>query len=154
MVGFFIDFFLLIFINIVQTIKIKFMKKKFINPAKFYSMAVVVKGIAYVSGHLPTDEKGNVVDCDVDIQGRTKLQTRKCLENLKGTVEASGFEMKDVVKTTIYLDAENAEEMFPFVNQVYLEFFPDDKPARATVGVKIPKPGAIIEIDCIATKED
>lgn len=129
------------------------MKKDFINPAKFYSMAVVVDGVAYVSGHLATDSAGNVVDCsNVNLEGRIKIQTKKCLENLQVTLKAAGFDMKDVVKTTVYLDANSAEEIFPMMNQVYSQFFPDNKPARVTVGVRIPKQRALIEIECIAQK--
>jgi len=130
------------------------MEKTFVNPSKFYSMAVVVEGnVAYVSGHLPIDLDGNVVDCgNVSLEGRIKLQTKKCLENVKATLKEAGFELIDVVKTTVYLDADAAEEIFPAMNAVYLLFFPDDKPARTTVGVKIPKQRALIEIDCIAVK--
>lgn len=34
------------------------------------------------------------------------------------------------------------------MNEVYREFFPEDPPARTTVGVQLPK--IKIEIDCIA----
>jgi enamine deaminase RidA (YjgF/YER057c/UK114 family) len=40
---------------------------------------------------------------------------------------------------------------FTAMNRVYIEFFPSDPPARATVAVSaLPRPTALVEIKCSA----
>lgn len=74
-------------------------------------------------------------------------QTEQVLKNIKAILAAAGAEMKDVVKTTIFLVDMND---FPAVNDVYGRFFTTEMPARATVQASgLPK-NSRIEIDAIA----
>jgi 2-iminobutanoate/2-iminopropanoate deaminase len=70
------------------------------------------------------------------------------MKNLQAVLKAAESSLNQVVKTTIYLvDMNN----FADVNEVYGSYFPDNKPARATIEVsRLPK-DVKIEIDCIAT---
>jgi 2-iminobutanoate/2-iminopropanoate deaminase len=52
-----------------------------------------------------------------------------------------------VVKTTVYMT--NLTD-FQKMNEIYAEYFPQDKPARSTVGVASLPRGAMIEIDVVA----
>lgn len=108
-----------------------------------YSQAVSLRGVVFVSGQVPLDpETGELVE------GDAKAQARRVLTNLKAVVEASGFRMADVVKTTVYLTDLGD---FADVNGVYGEFFEEPYPARACVEVKgLPK-GALVEIDAIVS---
>ena len=45
-------------------------------------------------------------------------------------------------------DTNHWDRRLAAMNEVYREFFPDNQPARTTVGVQLPK--FKIEIDCIA----
>ncbi len=55
------------------------------------------------------------------------------MENLKAVLEAGGFSLEDIVKTTIYLhDITDFSEM----NEVYGSYFSDNYPARAAYAVK------------------
>lgn len=55
--------------------------------------------------------------------------------------------MSKVVKVTVYLKDLND---YAKVNDVYKDYFPDVKPARAAVQVaRLPK-DALVEIECIA----
>jgi 2-iminobutanoate/2-iminopropanoate deaminase len=56
-----------------------------------------------------------------------------------------------VVRTTIYL-VDMAD--FPVVNEVYGEYFPTEKPARATVAVAALPRGVRVEIDAVATAQN
>ena len=58
---------------------------------------------------------------------------------------AAGCSLRDVVKVGVFLNDLNDVLA---MNEVYREFFPDNHPARTTVGVQLPK--FKIEIDCIA----
>jgi 2-iminobutanoate/2-iminopropanoate deaminase len=57
--------------------------------------------------------------------------------------------MADVVKCSVFLkDGKD----FAAMNEVYAEFFGDQKPARTTVEAKFAQPDMKVEIDCIAYK--
>ena len=69
------------------------------------------------------------------------------MENIKAVLEAGGSSMSDVVKTTVFLTGMGD---FSGMNEVYKTYFPNDPPVRTTVGVKLPLPELLIEIDVIA----
>ncbi len=67
--------------------------------------------------------------------------------NLSAVLEAAGTGLHNVVKTTVFLADMND---FAAMNEVYAEFFSENKPARATVqAARLPK-DARVEIECIA----
>jgi len=111
-----------------------------------YSQGVIVEATStlYLSGQIPLDPKTGLI-----ISGTVTDQTRRVMDNLKAVVEAGGYSMADIVKTTIYLtDLSN----FTDVNNVYKEYFSEDYPARATVQVAALPKGALVEIDAIAVR--
>jgi len=109
-----------------------------------YSQAVEKNGILYVSGQIPLNpETGSVAGVDI------KEQTHRVMSNIKAILDAAGYLMKDVVKTTCYL--KNLGD-FASMNDVYATFFTENPPARATVGVSgLPK-DVLIEIEAVAMK--
>jgi 2-iminobutanoate/2-iminopropanoate deaminase len=107
-----------------------------------YSQAVVMNGMAYLSGQIPLDPATGQL-----IEGGIELQTERVFENLKAVLEAAGASFASVVKTTVFLK-DMAE--FPKMNEVYSRYFPDNPPARSTVqAAKLPR-DVSVEIDCIA----
>lgn len=80
-------------------------------------------------------------------------QTTQAMQNLIKVLEEANLELKDIVKTTIYLT--NMAD-YKAVNEVYMGYFYEEKPARATVGVdELPRLGKIpllIEIEAIASR--
>jgi len=76
-------------------------------------------------------------------------ETQAALENVKKIVEAAGFQMTDVVSVTVYM-ADLAE--FGDMNKAYKTYFPEPRPARATVQVAALVSHARIEISAIAVK--
>ena len=107
-----------------------------------YSQAVRVGEYVFLSGQIPMDpESGEFVSEEI------AEQTHQVLRNLSAVLEASGSDLQNVVKTTVFL-ADMAD--FAQMNGVYSEHFGDNKPARSTVqAAGLPK-GARVEIDCIA----
>ena len=74
-------------------------------------------------------------------------QVRCVLDNLKAILEAAGSSLEKVIKTTVYLiDMSRFQEM----NGIYREYFPEEPPARACIGVKELPRESQIEIDLIA----
>lgn len=109
-----------------------------------YSQAVQAGNTLYVSGQIPIDPATGAFSGD-DITA----QTRQSLTNVRNILEAAGFTLADVVKTTVLL-ADIAD--FAAMNTVYAEFFTSDCPARACFAVKDLPKGALVEIEAIACK--
>ncbi len=82
------------------------------------------------------------------VAGGVAAQTRQTLENTRVAVEAAGARMADVDECTVFLK-DIAD--YAAMNAVYIEFFPVDPPARATLSVTaLPRPTALVEIKCSA----
>ncbi|MCD8152003.1 MAG: RidA family protein [Clostridiales bacterium] len=110
-----------------------------------YSHAVKAGGFLYVSGQLGLDPETGV------LAGGVEAQTRQSLENLKTIVEGCGLSLRQVVKTGIFLADIND---FSKVNEIYAEYFTDEKPARSCVEVaNLPK-GGLVEIELIASADE
>ena len=109
-----------------------------------YSQAVKTGNLVFVSGQIPIDPSTGIFAGD-DIA----TQTRQSLTNVKAILEAAGYAMSDVVKTTVLL-ADIAD--FAAMNAVYSEFFTGNCPARAAFAVKDLPKGALVEIEAIAGK--
>jgi 2-iminobutanoate/2-iminopropanoate deaminase len=115
------------------------------TPAKRpYSPAVESGNTLYVSGQIAVDPAtGKLID------GKIEEQTRQVLKNLKNVIEKGGYSMQNVVKCTVLLSDIS---FYATVNQIYMEYFPSDPPARMAFAVKDLPMGALIEIDAIAVK--
>lgn len=101
-------------------------------------------GLVFVSGQLPIDPSTGAFP-----EGGVKEQTRQSLTNARTILEAAGLELRNVVKTTVFL-ADMAD--FAAMNEVYAQFFEAPFPARSAVAVKTLPKGALVEVECIASK--
>jgi enamine deaminase RidA (YjgF/YER057c/UK114 family) len=82
------------------------------------------------------------------IAGGVAVQTRQTLENIRTSLQTAGATMADVGECTVFL-IDMAD--YTAMNGVYIEFFPVDPPARATLAVSaLPRPAALVEIKCSA----
>jgi 2-iminobutanoate/2-iminopropanoate deaminase len=112
------------------------------KPIGPYGQAVLADGWLHCSGQIGLDPATGQM-----VPGGVRDQADRALRNLQAVVEAAGGSLRDVVKTTIYLQSMDD---FPAVNEVYAAFFPSDPPARSTVAAaRLPK-GALVEIDAVA----
>jgi 2-iminobutanoate/2-iminopropanoate deaminase len=107
-----------------------------------YSQAVKAGNLIFCSGQIPLDpQTGEFVSEEI------AEQTRQVLKNLSAVLEAAETSLNNVVKTTVFLADMND---FAQMNEVYAEFFSENKPARATVqAARLPR-DARVEIECIA----
>lgn len=109
-----------------------------------YSQAVQAGNMLFVSGQIPVDPAtGAFAGNDI------VTQTKQSLTNVKNILEAAGYSLNDVVKTTVLL-ADIAD--FAAMNAVYAEFFCENKPARACFAVRDLPKAALVEIEAIACK--
>ena len=81
------------------------------------------------------------------VEGGIVPETRQTLENLRNVIEAAGGSMEDMVKCTVFL-ADMAD--YAAMNEVYLEFFTSDPPARSALATGGLAFDARVEIECIA----
>lgn len=108
-----------------------------------FSDAVRVGNLLYLSGKI-----GNIPGTMELAPGGIQGETRQTLENIKASLERLGSSMEEVVKCTVFL-ADISE--WAAMNEVYVEFFPGNKPARSALGSSGLALGARTEIECIAT---
>ena len=108
-----------------------------------YSQAIKAGGMVFCSGQIPIDPAtGQFVSENVG------EQTVQVFKNLEAVLKAAGTGLSNVVKTTVFLADMND---FTEMNEVYSQFFSENKPARATVqAARLPR-DAKVEIECIAT---
>src|ERR1700683_3481051 len=80
-------------------------------------------------------------------EGGTLPQLRQALENVAAVLAQEGATLDDVVKTTLYL-LDMSE--FAAVNEVWVEYFTDNRPTRSAVAVAALPIGARIEVEAWA----
>lgn len=109
-----------------------------------YSQMVQVGDTYYLSGVIALDMTAT------SIEGASiEEQTHQVLRYISEILEAQGMTLANVVMSTVYM-SDLAE--FGAMNGVYAEYFSDQPPARATVGVAALPRGAKIEISVVASK--
>jgi len=107
-----------------------------------FSEAVQVGDLLFLSGQLGMKPGAREL-----VPGGIKAETRQTLENIKDTLERHGSSLSRVVKCTVFL-ADIAE--WALMNEVYVEYFPENPPARSALGSSGLAMGARTEIECIA----
>jgi 2-iminobutanoate/2-iminopropanoate deaminase len=107
-----------------------------------YSPAVRAGDFLFISGQGPIDPETNQFS-----YGDIQHETRVVLNNIRRILEGCGASLRDVVKCSVFLSDGRD---FAAMNEVYTEFFGEQKPARTTVESKFAAPRMKVEIDCIA----
>jgi 2-iminobutanoate/2-iminopropanoate deaminase len=121
-----------------------------LNSGKVYptnvplSEAVKVDDTLYLSGQIGV--KPGKLEL---VAGGLKEEGRQTLENLRTTLEAHGYSLRDVVKCTVML-ADIAK--WGEFNEIYKTFFSAPYPARSALGTSGLALGAQVELECIAVK--
>ncbi|MBO6585286.1 MAG: RidA family protein [Gracilimonas sp.] len=126
------------------------MQNKIINtenaPASVgvYSQAIQVGNTIYLSGQIGLIPESRELAGD-DLES----QTHQTLKNIRAVLKVAGYEMSDVVKAQVFLDDMNDYSAF---NKVYVQYFPENPPARAVVEVSRIPLDAKVEIMVTAVK--
>ncbi len=110
-----------------------------------FSEAVRVGNWLILSGQLGIDREVGTL-----VSGGIKAETQQTMENIKRTLEKYGSSLDQVVKCTVML-ADISE--WSAMNEVYVTYFPNHKPARSAFGTSGLALGARLEIECWATVE-
>ena len=127
------------------------------------SAAVTVRAgtdTVYVSGTLPAAINKDAPKGTAPVYGDMEAQTVSVLTSIKGTLAKLGLGMGDIVKMTVFMVADPANDNklnFPGLMAGYSQFFgtkeQPNKPARSAVQVAaLVVPGALLEVEVIAAK--
>jgi 2-aminomuconate deaminase len=124
------------------------------EPVGLYPHARKVGDLLFLSGVGPRergkkeipgvklDELGNVTSYDI------AAQCHSVFKNVRLILEASGSSWQDLVDVTVFLT--NMKDDFKIYNEIYAEYFKDNRPCRTTVEINcLPTPIGI-ELKCIA----
>ena len=107
-----------------------------------FSEAVRVGHTLYLSGQVGVTPGTTKV-----VAGGIKEETKQVMENIKASLEANGYGLKDLVKCTAML-ADIGE--WAAFNEVYKTYFSGHFPARSAFGASGLALGARVEVECIA----
>lgn len=110
-----------------------------------YSRAVKVGNLVEVTGTVAINENNEVVGKD-----DAYAQTRFIIEKIGRVLEQTGFSLKDVIRTRIFVtDISRWEE----IGRAHGEFFKSIKPCTTMVEVKgLISPEYLVEIEATAMK--
>jgi reactive intermediate/imine deaminase len=113
------------------------------RPTRPFTPAVRIGNLLFLSGQIGTapNAQGSVV------AGGVQAETRQTMNNIKDVLEKSGSSLDRVVKCTVFM-ADMRE--WDAMNEVYVTFFPRNKPARSALGANGLALGARVEIECVA----
>ncbi len=112
------------------------------KPIGPYSQAIVENGFVFTSGMIAIDPASSKV-----VPGGVREQTRRVLENIRAVLEEAGSSMDKVTKTTVYL---REPSLFEEMNETYMSYFGNHKPARSTIVCSFMLSEVLVEIDAIA----
>ncbi len=106
-----------------------------------YSQAIKVGSMVFISGQIP------LVPKTMELVGDDfAKQAHQVFKNLQSVAEASGGNLSDIVKLTIYMTDLSA---FSILNDIMATYFREPYPARATVEVSSLPKSASVEIEAI-----
>ena len=109
-----------------------------------YSQAIEVNGMVYTSGVIPVDPATGAV-----VEGGVEAQANQAFKNFCNLVEASGSQVSNIVKTTVFIKEMND---FGTINEIYKKYFKEPFPARSCVEVaRLPK-DVLLEVEAICFK--
>jgi 2-iminobutanoate/2-iminopropanoate deaminase len=114
------------------------------QPSPILSPAVRAGELVWTAGHVGSDPRTGEMPDGIE------AQTRNTLDALKAALEAAGSSMRSVVKVNVYLTDIGLRPQF---NQIYLEYFPEDRPARTAIGNAGFDGNTLVEVECVAVVE-
>lgn len=108
------------------------------------AQAVKLGNLVFCSGASPRDPKqGNKV-----VEGGFRAQATQAMENLKAVLEASGSGFEHCLKATCYL--VNIDENLPILNELWVQYFGKNLPARTALGVAKLRENYLLEVEATA----
>ncbi|AWH90424.1 hypothetical protein DD681_01190 [Buchnera aphidicola (Melanaphis sacchari)] len=120
--------------------------KKAPKPIGPYSQGIMKNNFLFISGQIPIDVRSGCIPNNIS------EQTHVVLTNIKSIILKANYQMKDIVKITIFT---THLKKIQIINEIYEKFFTDNQsfyPARSCVEVRELPKNVKIEIEAIAIK--
>lgn len=117
------------------------------QPIGPYSQAIKIDNFIILSGQIPIDVVSNHIPDNI------AEQTYLVLKNIKSILIDAGFQVKNIIKTTVF--TTNLKKI-NIINEIYTKFFIENKsnfPTRSCVEVQALPKNVKIEIETIALKK-
>lgn len=115
---------------------------KLFSPVGHYSHLCIVNGIAHISGQLPIDRNGKLIE-----NPTFERQLNQVLKNLECCLETGGADKSCLVQVRVYICDMKDWDKF---DQLYRLWIGAYKPARAVAGVNSLHYDAALEIEATA----
>ena len=110
-----------------------------------YNQAIEINNFIFTSGQVGLDPVNGTL-----VEGGMESEIKQVLKNIDLILCDAGLSKSNIIKLTVFLI--NLDQ-FPIVNDVFKEFFGSVTfPARSTVEVSKLPLGALVEIECIASR--
>jgi reactive intermediate/imine deaminase len=122
---------------------IEFLNSKPASEKLPFSEIVRVENTLYISGKIGINPITKTL-----VTTNFKAEASQTLTNIKQTLEAHGYSMKQIVKCTVMLTDINNFSAF---NEVYTNYFSPPYPARSAFAVKELALNSHVEVECIAS---
>jgi 2-iminobutanoate/2-iminopropanoate deaminase len=114
------------------------------KPSPILNPAVRAGDLVWTAGHTGSDPRTGETPDGIE------AQTRNTLDSIKAALEAAGSSMRSVLKVNVYLTDIGLRPKF---NEIYLEYFPEDRPARTAIGNAGFDGNTLVEVECVAVVE-
>ena len=110
-----------------------------------YSQGVATDSLVFTSGQIGVDPKTGAI-----VSGGIEQQINQVLINICAILATDNLSINEIIKLTVFLvDLDD----FPIVNKAFKSFFDSHVyPARSTVQVSKLPMEALVEIECIASR--
>ena len=109
-----------------------------------YSQGIQIGNTVYVSGQIGLAPETRTLAGE-DLES----QTHQAIKNIRAILEAAGYSLSDVVSANVFLSDMNDYQAF---NEIYVQYFTENPPARAVVEVSRIPLDAKVEIKVTAAK--
>ena len=109
-----------------------------------YSQGIETKDLIFTSGQIPLTPKGELIKDDFE------AESIQVINNIKAVLNHAGSDLSNIVKITVFLTDLS---LFPRLNKVFENFFPEMPPARSAVEVSALPMNVRVVIEAVALKK-
>ena len=109
-----------------------------------YSQGIETKDLIFTSGQIPLTPKGELIKDDFE------AESIQVINNIKAVLNHAGSDLSNIVKITVFLTDLS---LFPRLNKVFENFFPEMPPARSAVEVSALPMNVRVEMEAVALKK-
>lgn len=113
-----------------------------------YASAASPSALVYTAGACPLDRDGAVVGI-----GDIALQARQCVLNLREALTASGSDITDVLKTTIYVASSTRADLVAAWEEISTAFGDHDASSTLLGVTVLGYPDQLVELEAVALRQ-